>query len=59
MKVAEVAVGIEPWCVAITPNNAKVHVANMASGEVKVINRATRSGGQDHQGGDGALWLRA
>jgi YVTN family beta-propeller protein len=43
VKVAEVAVGIEPWCVAITPNNAKVYVANMASGEVKVINRATRA----------------
>ena len=42
VKVAEVAVGIEPWCVAITPNNAKVYVTNMASGDVKVINRATR-----------------
>jgi YVTN family beta-propeller protein len=43
VKVAEVAVGIEPWCVAITPNNAKVYVTNMASGTVTVINRSTRA----------------
>jgi YVTN family beta-propeller protein len=40
-KVAEVHVGIEPWCVAITPDNAKVYVANMASGTVSVINATT------------------
>ena len=42
-KIAEVAVGIEPWCVAITPNNAKVYVTNMASGTVTVLNRSTRA----------------
>src|SRR5262245_15522004 len=40
-KVAEISVGIEPWCVAITPNNAKVYVTNMVSGTVSVINAAT------------------
>ena len=29
-KVAEIPVGTEPWCVAITPDNAKVYVTNMA-----------------------------
>ena len=42
-KVAEVPVGIEPWCVAITPNNAKVYVTNMVSGTVSVINATTRA----------------
>ena len=40
-KVAEIPVGREPWNVAITPNNAKVYVTNMASGTVSVINAAT------------------
>jgi YVTN family beta-propeller protein len=43
VKVAEVPVGIEPWCVAITPDNAKVYVTNMASGTVSVINATTRA----------------
>jgi YVTN family beta-propeller protein len=42
VKVAEIPVGTEPWCVAITPNNAKVYVSNMVSGTVSVINRSTR-----------------
>src|SRR5262249_14402966 len=41
--IQEVPVGVEPWCVAITPNNAKVYVSNMASGDVKGINRASRA----------------
>ncbi len=41
-KVAEIPVGKEPWCVAITPDDAKVYVTNMASGTVSVINAATR-----------------
>jgi YVTN family beta-propeller protein len=41
-KVAEIAVGKEPWCVAITPDNTKVYVTNMASGTVSVINAATQ-----------------
>src|SRR5262245_42023203 len=31
-KVAEVPVGAEPWCVAITPNDAKVYVTGMVAG---------------------------
>ena len=41
-KMAEIAVGKEPWCVAITPDNTKVYVTNMASGTVSVINTATQ-----------------
>jgi YVTN family beta-propeller protein len=37
-KIAEIQVGKEPWCVAITPNDEKVYVTNMASGTVSVIN---------------------
>jgi YVTN family beta-propeller protein len=37
-KVAEIPVGKEPWCVAITPDDAKAYVTNMASGTVSVIN---------------------
>ena len=40
-KVAEIPVGKEPWCVAITPDDAKVYVTNMASGTVSVIDAAT------------------
>ncbi len=40
--VAEIPVGTEPSCVAITPDNAKVYVTNMVSGTVSVINAATR-----------------
>jgi YVTN family beta-propeller protein len=36
-KVAEIKVGNEPWCVAITPDDEKVYVTNMASGTVSVI----------------------
>ena len=36
-KVAEIKVGREPWCVAITPDDRKVYVTNMASGTVSVI----------------------
>jgi YVTN family beta-propeller protein len=40
-RVAEIRVGKEPWCVAITPDDEKVYVTNMASGTVSVI-RADR-----------------
>jgi len=36
-KVAEITVGKEPWCVAITPDDDKVYVTNMAGGTVSVI----------------------
>jgi YVTN family beta-propeller protein len=42
-KVAEIPVGKEPWCVAITPDDEKVYVTNMASGTVSVINAHTRN----------------
>ena len=41
-KVAEIPVGKEPWCVAITPDDEKVYVTNMASGTVSVINARSR-----------------
>ena len=41
-KVAEIPVGKEPWCVAITPDDEKVYVTNMASGTVSVINARQR-----------------
>lgn len=37
-KVKEIAVGDEPACVAITPDNNKVYVTNTVSGTVSVIN---------------------
>jgi YVTN family beta-propeller protein len=36
-KVAEIPVEKEPWCIAITPDYAKVYVTNMVSGTVSVI----------------------
>jgi YVTN family beta-propeller protein len=36
-KVAEITVGDEPWCVALTPDDAKAYVTNMASGTVSVV----------------------
>ena len=36
-KVAEIKVGKEPWCVAVTPDDEKAYVTNMASGTVSVI----------------------
>jgi YVTN family beta-propeller protein len=36
-KIAEIKVGREPWCVAITPDDEKAYVTNMASGTVSVI----------------------
>jgi YVTN family beta-propeller protein len=42
LRVAEVTVGKEPWCLAITPDDEKVYVTNMASGTVSVIRAATR-----------------
>src|SRR2546426_2828810 len=36
-KIAEIPVGAEPRCVAITPNGRKVYVTNTASGTVSVI----------------------
>jgi YVTN family beta-propeller protein len=41
LKVAEIPVGKEPWCVAIHPDNGKVYVTNMADGTVSVISAAT------------------
>jgi YVTN family beta-propeller protein len=37
-KVAEITVGVEPQCVAITPDGMKAYVTNMVSGNVAVIN---------------------
>ncbi len=42
-KVAEVSVGDEPRCVAITPDNKKVYVTNALSGNVSVIDATTYS----------------
>ena len=42
-KVAEIAVGKEPWCVAITPDDSKAYVTNMASGTVSVISTVERN----------------
>jgi YVTN family beta-propeller protein len=36
-KIAEIHVGREPWCVAITPDDEKAYVTNMANGTVSVI----------------------
>jgi YVTN family beta-propeller protein len=36
-KIAEIEVGKEPWCVALTPDDSKAYVTNMASGTVSVI----------------------
>jgi YVTN family beta-propeller protein len=36
-RIAEIGVGKEPWCVAITPDDEKAYVTNMASGTVSVI----------------------
>jgi YVTN family beta-propeller protein len=43
-KVAEIPVGEEPWCVAVTPpeQEGKVYVTNMVSGTVSVINARER-----------------
>src|SRR5262245_17234344 len=41
-KIAEIAVGKEPWCVAITPDDEKAFVTNMASGTVSVIDTDRR-----------------
>src|SRR5215831_1947706 len=40
-KLAEIRVGVDPQCVALTPNDAKAYVTNMASGTVSVIDTAT------------------
>jgi YVTN family beta-propeller protein len=40
VKVAEIRVGAEPQCIAITPNNAKVYVTNAVAGTVSVIDAA-------------------
>src|SRR5262249_47582301 len=37
-----IKVGKEPWCVAITPDDEKVYVTNMASGTVSVIKASRR-----------------
>jgi YVTN family beta-propeller protein len=52
VKLAEVPVGREPWCVAITPDNNKVYVTNMADGTVSVINIALRTVGTIEVGKD-------
>lgn len=41
-KLAEVAVGSEPRCVAITPDDKKVYVTNAVSGTVSVIDAVQR-----------------
>ena len=40
-KIAEVAVGDEPHCVAITPDNKKAYITNAVSGNVYVIDAIT------------------
>ena len=40
-KVAEVPVGDEPRCVAITPDNKKAYVTNALSGNVSVVDAVT------------------
>ncbi len=42
-RLAEIPVGENPWCVAITPDDAKVYVTNQGSGTVSVIDAATRT----------------
>ena len=58
-KVAEITVGKEPWCVAITPDDAKAYVTNMASGTVSVISTVGKECDQDHQGRHRTLRMRA
>jgi YVTN family beta-propeller protein len=41
VRLAQIRVGREPWCVAITPDNAKVYVSSMVGGTVSVINAAS------------------
>src|SRR5262245_17271948 len=43
VKLAEVPVGTEPWCVAIASDDRKVYVTNMGSGTVSVIDAAERT----------------
>src|SRR4249920_524114 len=38
VKVREIRVGVEPHCVAVTPDNSKVYVTNTVSGTVSLIN---------------------
>src|SRR5215470_14663957 len=40
-KVAEITVGAEPMCVALTPDDKKAYVTNMRSSTVSVINAQT------------------
>src|SRR6266702_4377883 len=40
-KVAEITVGDDPQCVALTPDNKKAYVTNSASGTVSVIDAQT------------------
>jgi len=42
-KVSEIVVGKEPWCVAVTPDDEKVYVANMADGTVSVISTVSKA----------------
>ena len=42
LKIAEIKVGKEPWCVAITPDDEKAYVTNMASGTVSVISTLSK-----------------
>jgi len=41
--VAEIAVGVEPQSIAISPNGATAYVSNTVSGTVSVIDTATRT----------------
>ena len=59
IKVAQIAVDKEPWCVAITPDDEKAYVTNMASGTVSVISTVQPARGRHHQGGNRAVWMRA
>ena len=41
-RIAEIGVGKEPWGVAITPDDERAYVTNMASGTVSVISTVHR-----------------
>ena len=48
----------EPWCVAITPDDRKAYVTNMASGTVSVIDAYVLVGRRHDQGGRRTVRLR-
>ena len=57
MKIAEIPVGKEPRCLAITPDDKKVFVTNMVDGTVSVIDAKKALRHQNDQSRHGAVWL--